>query len=130
MYPDTGREALDDLLDQHAELRQIMDLCELLADQLDANQIEPAELTREVMRLRGTFDAHTRFEEEFLRPILREGDRFGPLLMDAVLAHHTREHRAMELRLAPGITAELRLTLVALRAHLDVEETHFAMSRR
>ena len=126
----TAREALDDLLGQHSELRQIMDLCELLADQLDAGQIEPGELTREVMHLRGAFDAHTRFEEEFLRPILREGDRFGPLPMDEILAQHAREHRAMELRISPGITTELRLTLETLRAHLEVEEEHFAASRR
>ena len=105
-----------------------MDLCELLADQVDAGQLDPGELVREVVRLRITFEAHSQFEEQFLRPILREADLFGAVRMDEVLAEHVREHRAMYGRLAPGITAELRLTIDTIRHHLETEEEHFISS--
>ncbi len=126
----TSREALDDLLSQHSELRQLMDLCELLADQLDAGQIEPDELTREVMHLRGMFDSHTRFEEQFLRPILREANLFGSPRLEVMLEQHARDHRTMQMRIAPGITAELRLTISTLRSHLELEEDQLVSAAR
>ena len=121
----TPRQALQELLGQHSELRRIMDVCELLADQLDAGQIESADLEREVVRLRVTFDGHNEFEEKFLRPILREVDVFGEIRLDQMVADHVREHRLTRGHLESSVTAELRLTLQGLRAHLETEERHF-----
>ena len=125
----TPQRALADLLAQHEELRELMNLCELLADQLDAEQIEVIELVREVARLRIAFDAHNQFEELYLRPILCEVDVFGAMRLDQMLADHTREHRMMHERLAGGATTELRRTLTGLRTHLEIEEGHFLSSR-
>jgi hemerythrin len=123
----TPQRALADLFAQHAELRELMSLCELMADQLDANQISADELVREVARLRIALDAHNQFEELFLRPILAETDLFGAIRLDQMLADHTREHRLMHERLA-GPTTELRRTIEGLRTHLEIEEGHFLSS--
>jgi len=60
----------------------MMDRCEELADELDAGRMGPMQLTREVARLRLAFDAHNRFEEQLLRPVLLATDSFGEVRVE------------------------------------------------
>jgi hypothetical protein len=119
---------LEELKQQHEALRQIMDHCEQLADDLDRGGALAIELTRAVAKLRLAFDAHNKFEEDLLRPVLRDIDAFGAVRIEEMIADHVDEHRAMRRHLE-GPTAELRATLYELRAHLVAEERYFLSSR-
>lgn len=122
-YP-PGR-ALAELTTQHAALRVMMDRCEELADELDANLMSPVQLTREVARLRLAFDSHNRFEEQLLRPVLLGTDSFGEVRVERMVEEHVGEHRAMRAKLGSSATADLRAVIANLRAHLDAEERYF-----
>jgi hypothetical protein len=119
---------LAELSQQHEALRAIMDHCEQLADDLDRGKAQASELTLEIAKLRVAFDAHNKFEEQLLRPVLREVDAFGAVRIEQMIADHIDEHRAMRHHL-DGPTAELRSTLYELRAHLAAEERYFLSSR-
>ncbi|MEO8840979.1 MAG: hemerythrin domain-containing protein [Kofleriaceae bacterium] len=125
----TPKHALTELLAQHAELREIMRRCEHLAGELDDQRAAPDELTREVSRLRVAFDAHNQFEEQFLRPILLETDAFGEIRIEAMVADHIGEHRALDNYFVIAFTSELRFALEELRHHLETEERYFLSSR-
>ncbi len=119
---------LAELLQQHTALRAMIDRCEQIADELDVGRAQPGDLTREVAKLRVAFDAHNAFEEQLLRPVLREADAFGEVRVEQMVADHVDEHRAMRRQL-DGPTAELRAVLYELRAHLVAEERYFLSSR-
>jgi hypothetical protein len=104
---------LAELETQHASLRDMMDRCEQLADELDAGRLEPELLTREIVRLRLAFDAHNKFEEQLL-PHLVTGVR--------IVEDHVGEHRVMRERLGSDETRALRETIDLLRAHLEAEQ--------
>lgn len=125
----TPRHALTELLQQHAELREIMRRCEHLADELDNQRAAPDEVAREVNRLRVAFDTHNLFEEQFLRPILLESDSFGETRIESMVSDHVGEHRALANGFVFTFTSELRFALDELRRHLDTEERHFLSSR-
>jgi iron-sulfur cluster repair protein YtfE (RIC family) len=129
----TPSRALAVLADQHASLRDMIARCEELADALDAGQIEPAQLLREVARLRVAFDTHNQFEEQLLQPVLLDAEWLGAVRVSRMVEDHTQEHRSMKGQLGatsmPTPTSELRATLANLRAHLVDEEHHF-LSRR
>jgi len=117
--------ALSELIAQHDSLRCMMDLCEDLADALDLNPDgDPAPLTRELALLRLAFDAHNKFEEQLLRPVLMEHDSFGPVRVQRMVEDHVHEHRTIGERLASPATAALRDVIETLRAHLDAEERY------
>jgi hemerythrin len=119
------KQVLTELLEQHEEIRGIIDHCEQMADDLDAGTLEPNVLLAEVARLRAVFDVHNRFEEKLLRPI----DAFGSVRVDKMVEDHVGEHRAMREGLDNPITAELRSTLAKLRQHLATEERFFLSSK-
>lgn len=120
---------LGELLAQHDELRAIMDRCEELADQFDAGQSTAIALTGEVARLRLAFDTHNKFEEQLLRPVLREIDAFGDVRIERMFHDHVGEHRAMRLQLGDATTNALRAAIDSLRVHLQAEERYFASSK-
>jgi hypothetical protein len=124
----TPSKLLEELQSQHEHLRMMMDRCEQLADEFDAGRGQPAVLTRHVSLLRVAFDAHNRFEEELLRPMLRELDAFAEVRIEQMVSDHIGEHRAIKHHL-DGPTAELRASLYELRAHLATEERYFLCSR-
>lgn len=126
-YP-PGR-ALAELAAQHDALRGMMDRCEDLADELDAGRSGPTQLTREIARLRLAFDAHNRFEEQLLRPVLLATDAFGEVRVERMLEEHVGEHREMRARLGSDTTADLREVIATLRAHLDAEERYFLTAK-
>jgi len=126
-YPPS--KALRELQAQHDALRAIMDRCDALVADFDAGRDSTIELTREVSRLRVAFDAHNRFEEQLLRPVLLDADAFGPVRIEHMVAEHVGEHRAMRDQLAAGTVAELRSVVQLLRAHLEAEERYFLTSR-
>jgi hypothetical protein len=113
--------AIAELKAQHNVLRGMMERCESLADELDGGRCGPLQLTREVARLRLAFEAHNRFEEEMLRPILFAGIENS--VIDRQIEEHVQAHRAMRLGLASNETDMLRGVIDSMRAHLDAEET-------
>jgi hypothetical protein len=120
---------LAELLHQHDGLRAIMDRCEELADQLDLGQGDPGALAREVAKLRIAFDTHNKFEEQLLRPVLREIDAFGDVRVERMFSDHVAEHRTMRLSLGDGTTNALRGAIDSLRVHLQAEERYFLSSK-
>jgi iron-sulfur cluster repair protein YtfE (RIC family) len=125
----TPSRALAELQAQHDTLRGMMDRCEELADALDAGQGNPTLLTREVARLRLTFEAHNTFEEQLLRPVLLEADAFAEVRIDRMIEDHVGEHRTMRARLSSNETSALRDVIETLRAHLEAEERYFVSAR-
>ncbi|MBA3455663.1 MAG: hemerythrin domain-containing protein [Deltaproteobacteria bacterium] len=121
---------LSELIAQHDTLRGMMDHCEDLANSLDDHpDSDPTPLTRELARLRLAFDAHNRFEEHLLRPVLLEHDAFGNVRVERMVDDHVHEHRAIRDRLASPATSALRDVIETLRAHLDAEERYLLTSR-
>ena len=125
----TPSRALDELATQHAVLRERIDRCEDLADEVDAGAAEPGPLLDEVARLRAAFDAHNQFEERLLRPLLLDADWMGAVRVSRMVEDHVHEHRAMRVGLGATPTSDLRRVLADLRAHLETEE-HYFLSRR
>jgi hypothetical protein len=115
---------LAELMKQHAVLRVMMDECERLADDGD-----PARLAHEVAKLRVAFDAHNQFEEQLLRPVLREIDAFGDVRIERMMVDHVGEHRMVREQLGEGSTRALRDAIDNLRVHLQAEERYFLSSR-
>lgn len=108
-------------------LRGMMDRCTELADELDAGRSGPTQLTREVTRLRLAFEAHNKFEEELLRPVLlasRPADE-----LDRLIADHVDDHREMRRQLETSETTMLRDVIDAMRAHLEAEERFLFTAR-
>lgn len=117
------------LMEQHAALRDMIASCVRLADELDRGRGEASELSAHTAALRIAFEAHNRYEEQFLRPVLAETDGFAEVRIDRMIADHVDEHRLVGSELASPITRELRTTLDHLRRHLDAEERYFLSSR-
>lgn len=114
-----------ELAAQHTVLRGMMDRCEELADEIDAGRMGPLQLAREVARLRIAFDAHNRFEEQLLRPVLLDADGPASAHVDRMCEEHVDQHRAIRGQLASSTTSDLRAVIADLRAHLDAEERYF-----
>ena len=127
--PLTPGRALDTLAAQHATLREMIDRCEELADEVDAGTAGPSQLVREVARLRIAFDDHNQFEEQLLRPLLLDVDWLGAVRVSRMVEDHVEEHRAMRRGLGATPTGDLRGVLANLRDHLATEERYF-LSRK
>jgi hemerythrin-like domain-containing protein len=125
----TPSKLLAELLEQHDALRKIMDRCEELADQVDVGKGDVEALTREIAKLRIAFDAHNQFEEQLLRPVLREMDAFGDVRIERMVGEHIGEHRSMRLQLGDATTNALRGAIDSLRVHLQAEERYFLSSK-
>lgn len=120
---------LEELMRQHDGLRAIMDRCDALADDLDAGKGTAIALTREVAKLRLAFDAHNKFEEQLLRPVLHELDALGDVRVERMFSDHVSEHRAMHMQLGDPTTNALRGVIDSLRVHLQAEERYFLSSK-
>ena len=105
-----------ELLAQHAELRVLVDNCGKLIERLETGAPVAGTLALAVMKLRLAFDAHSRFEERHLRPLLEN---------DAAVDAHVQEHRGLHRTLDDTTIDSLRATLDALEHHLDEEERYF-----
>jgi hypothetical protein len=121
---------LSELIAQHDGLRAMMDQCEDLADTLDATPDgDPTPLMREIAKLRVAFDAHNKFEEELLRPVLLEHDAYGTIRVERMVEDHVNEHRTVRAQLTSPSTESLRDVIETLRAHLDAEERYLLSSK-
>jgi hypothetical protein len=121
----TPSKTLAELIAQHDALRGMMDTCDDLANKLEGDpNADPAALVREIAKLRIAFEAHNKFEEQLLRPVLLEHDAFGPVRVDRMVEDHVHEHRAMAQRLGSPAIEGLRDVIETLRAHLDAEERY------
>lgn len=102
----------------------MMNRCLELADALDAGRCGPTQLLREVERLRMAFDAHNRFEESLLGPLLQA--QLTDARADVAEHDHISEHRALRMKLATEVgsaaSRDLRTVIEQLRVHLDREE--------
>lgn len=120
----TTARAVKELEAQHAALRGMMQRCLELADALDAGHCGPTQLLREVERLRLAFEAHNRFEESLLGPLLKA--ELSETRAEVVEHAHVTEHRALRMKLASGVgtsaSRELRVVIEELGLHLDREE--------
>lgn len=122
--------ALSELIDQHDQLRSIMEHCEDLADALDANPSgDPEPLLQAIAKLRVAFDAHNKFEEALLRPVLLEHDSHGTVRVERMVEDHVHEHQAVRARLTSPTTEALRDVIETLRAHLAAEERYLLTSK-
>lgn len=119
--------ALAELKAQHDLLRGMMDRCEELADELDAGRCDPTQLTREVTRLRLAFEAHNKFEEQLLRPVLL--DSISAAELERMIGQHVEDHRVMRQRLATSETSALRDVIDSMRLHLAAEERYLLSTR-
>ena len=151
--PLTPSRALDTLAAQHATLRERIDRCDELADEVDAGTAAASELLREVAQLRIAFDEHNQFEEQLLRPLLLDVEwrpraidlargggpappwpegtlaGLGAVRVSRMVEDHVEEHRAMRVGLAATPTGDLRGVLASLRDHLATEE-RYLLSRK
>lgn len=125
----TPSRALDELCAQHALLRELIERCADLADEVDAGTAGPDRLLDEVARLRAAFDAHNQFEEQLLRPLILDVDWMGAVRVSRMVEDHVQEHRAMRGGLGAAPTSELRGVLADLGAHLESEERYFLSPR-
>lgn len=125
----TPSQALEALTAQHADLREKIDRCEELADQVDAGTAPASDLLGEVARLRAAFDDHNQFEEKVLEPLMLDVDWSGAVRVSRMVEDHVEEHRSMGHGLTATPTGELRAVLASLRDHLASEERGF-LSRR
>ena len=132
----SASDGLDELAIQHAVLREMMERCEALADEVDVGMTGPAILVQAVARLRTAFDEHNRFEEMLLHPLLTA--RTAPaspgtpslsreVRIARIVDDHISQHRAMRDGLDAGPTAALRGVLGSLREHLASEERTLLM---
>ena len=128
----TTTPAIAELDAQHQELRGMMDRCLEVADAVDNGSSAEIELQHEVERLRQAFDAHHRFEDALLRPLLRNARMTGARAAIAENAHRT-EHRSFRCRLGMGRAApptrDLRVVIAGMRAHLDDEDEERLIAR-
>jgi hypothetical protein len=120
--------ALAELNAQHDMLRGMMDRCEDLADELDAGRCGPTQLTREITRLRLAFEAHNKYEEQLLRPVLLGSVAAAEL--ERMVDQHVEEHRIMRQQLQTSETSMLREVIDSMRCHLEAEERYLASTRR
>ena len=127
--PLTPSRALDMLAAQHATLRERIDRCDELADEVDAGTAAASQLVGEVAQLRIAFDEHNQFEEQLLRPLLLDVEWLGAVRVSRMVEDHVEEHRAMRVGLAATPTGDLRGVLASLREHLATEERYF-LSRK
>src|SRR5688572_32465610 len=118
------RRALAELAAQHDALRDMMDRCDELIGLVGSDQCGSTQLIRELARLRLAFEAHNAFEEQLLRPLLRDTDPFAAARIERMIEDHVNEHRTMQQRLGSENPAELRDVFETLRAHLDAEERY------
>lgn len=122
-------QVLAALTEQHLMLRNRIVQCELLADDVDKAQVSARALWEAVDGLRQALDAHNRFEERSLKPLLRDIDESGEMRLERMYLEHMSEHLTLNDRLFAGTTAMLRAALIELRAHLDEEEQLFMSPR-
>ena len=127
--PLTPSRALDTLAAQHATLREMIDRCEELADEVDADCACPTGLALEVARLRIAFDEHNRLEEQLLRPLLLDTEWLGAVRVSRMVEDHVEEHRAMRIGLAATPAGDLRGVLASLRDHLATEERYLVSQK-
>lgn len=109
-----------ELMEQHAGIRRLIVRCETTTG--------PA-LWEVVDDLRVALDAHNRYEERMLLPLLPQLDAFGDVRIEQMIDNHIHEHLAMNEQLRTDSPAALRVALDRLLLHLESEERYFVTPR-
>lgn len=125
----TPGKLLNELLQQHEQIRMLIRRCDELLDLTDRDPSQVQELVLAVARLRWAVESHNRVEEQLLSPVLREIDSFGDVRVEHMVDAHRKEHAQIGERLDKPVVDSLRQTLGLLREHLEAEERYFLTSR-
>lgn len=125
----TPGKLLNELLQQHEQIRSLIRRCDELLDISDRDPAQVQELVLAVARLRWAVESHNRVEEQLLSPVLREADSFGEVRVEHMVEAHRKEHAQIGERLDKPVVDSLRQTLGLLREHLEAEERYFLTSR-
>jgi hypothetical protein len=108
---------------QHDALRDMMDRCEELADELDAGRGNLVRLRRAVALLRAAFNGHRAFEDQ-APSSARASDPSGSVRVVRVHENRDDERRAIRVQPEARPTEMLRDVIATLRSHLAGEERH------
>jgi len=116
----TNQEILDELRREHEDLKELLDTCDQVADEVEDSGQGGRALIEAVTRLLEAFASHNRAEEMALRPILLEADSFGEVRVAQMMEDHLAEHAAIVSVLRDIVLVDdLALAARALRACTD-----------
>ena len=126
----TNTELRNELLAQHARLRELATVVRAAAEQPDLGPPQMGELRTLIARLGTELLTHNIFEEQSLHAVLRDLDAWGPQRERRVEDHHAAEHEAIfialvaarEQRDPAALAAETLAVLGELTTHMDREE--------
>jgi hypothetical protein len=88
-------EIRSELLDQHGQIRALMDEIRRLAPDAAVAGVSGGELERQLQGLAFAVARHNVREEELLRGILATVDAWGPARVEIMDESHEREHQAL-----------------------------------
>lgn len=114
------------LLAQHGQLRELFDQAQTLARRREADPEDAAGLDELLAEIGRVFEAHNRYEEAILRPMLLALDGLGAARVDRMLEEHAGEHRAF----AEHLATEAARSAAALSDFVEEVEAHMAAEER
>ena len=120
-------EIRDELLEQHASLRAMIEDVRWVAGRARESDGMPGELHDHVRRLALAFRAHNRREEEVLKGFLVTVDAWGPVREEIMSEEHVAEHVELYAALVDmNMTSRSAIAAGALAAGLDRVLDHMA----
>jgi hemerythrin HHE cation binding domain-containing protein len=120
-------EIRDELLEQHASLRAMIEDVRWVAGRAHESDGKPGELQDHMRRLALAFRAHNRREEEVLKGFLVSVDAWGPVREEIMSEEHVAEHVELYAALVDmNMTARSAIAAGALAAGLDRMLDHMA----
>ncbi len=129
MKPDEIRR---ELLQQHSELRAMLDVIETIAKRARSGDHDPGDLWGCVARLSEAIHAHSKREEALLEGLIPSVDPFGDARVAIMDEEHKMAHERLDAAilgipsLSSGLAAVAVIALVRLiREHMDREEAAF-----
>ena len=117
-----AREVRQKVLDEHTELRGMLDQMRPLVDRFeDGDDGVGSELRERALALYARFESHLDFEDQFLTPALRAGGPDGNRHADH-LAHEHREQRELLSYLLSRFEQRSQPTLLVAREFRNFSE--------
>lgn len=134
--PMTHSQIRTELLEQHAELRKMVDAARVCADRASDGAKVTDDLVTAIRLLADALQRHNRREEQLLRKLIATVDAWGQARADLMTDEHVREHDALHGALL-GMTrtpsefagAGMQLLLDQLLGHMAREERAFLNER-
>jgi hypothetical protein len=118
----TPSEVRVELLEQHAELRRMVERARLRAERVNQDGPTLPERLSEIRLLADAVKRHNQREEQLLREVLRTVDAWGQIRAEVMNDDHVREHAELyqallALRFATDDTDQVLDTILAHMAH-------------